>query len=131
MCFCCCCMVNIRSFYCIISLRLEFLMEGGQKPKCFSEKRVGCVIVKKFRFDSMFHQKTKCLRLVSDSIIQICEVKVVCMLLGYLLCFKVLDQIKFSINESLITLDIGQWILILKSNVSLECIKCFRIMYCG
>ena len=35
------------------------------------------------------------------------------MLLMYLFCFKVTDQIKYSINESLITLDIGQWILIL------------------
>ena len=41
-------------------------------------------------------------------------------------CFKVTDQIKYSINESLIILDIGQWILILKSNASLEYIKCFR-----
>ena len=53
------------------------------------------------------------------------------MLLGYLFCFKVTDHIKYSINESLITLDIGQWILILKSNVSLENNKCFRITYCG
>ena len=44
----------------------------------------------------------------------------------FLFCFKVTDQIKYSINESLITLDIGQWILILKSNASLEYIKCFR-----
>ena len=43
------------------------------------------------------------------------------MLLGYLFCFKVTDQIKYSINESLIILDMGLWISILKSNVSLEC----------
>ena len=30
------------------------------------------------------------------------------MLLGYLFGFKVTDQIKYSINESLVNLDIGQ-----------------------
>ena len=90
--------------------------------------------------------KMKCLRSVSDSNIQIYGFKSVCMLLGYLFgvfiwsvcmllwylfCFKVTDQIKYSINESLITLDIRPWILILKSNVSLEYIKCFRITYYG
>ena len=46
-------------------------------------------------------------------------------------CFKVTDQIKYSINESLITFDIGQWVLTSKPNISLECIKCFRLTYCG
>ena len=63
--------------------------------------------------------------------IQICGFNAVCMLLEYLFCFKVADQMKCWINESLITLDIEQWILILKSNVSLECIKCFKVFYCG
>ena len=50
--------------------------------------------------------------------------------MGYLFCFKVTDQIKYSINNSLITLDVRQWIvLILKSNVPLECTKCFRFTY--
>ena len=50
---------------------------------------------------------------------------------GICFCFKVTDQIKYSINESLIILDIGQWILVLKSNVSLECTKYFRDSYYG
>ena len=68
---------------------------------------------------------------ISDSKIQICGVKAVYMLLGHLFCFKVTDQMKYSIDESLINLDIGQWILVLKSNVSLECTKYFRDTYCG
>ena len=50
--------------------------------------------------------------------------------MGYLFCFKVTDQIKYSINNSLITLDIRQWVvLILKSNVPLDCIKCIMFTY--
>ena len=48
-----------------------------------------------------------------------------------LFCFKVTGQTKYLIKESLITLDIGQWILILTSNVSLECVKYFRVTYYG
>ena len=48
------------------------------------------------------------LKTISDSKIQICDVKTVWMLLGYLFCFKVTDQIKYSITESLSTFDIGQ-----------------------
>ena len=51
--------------------------------------------------------KMKCLRSISD--IKICGVKVACMLLGYFFCFRVTDQIKHSINQPLITLQIGQW----------------------
>ena len=66
-----------------------------------------------------------------SSKIQIRGFNAVCMLLEYLFCFKITDQMKYWINESLITLDIEQWILILKSNVSLEHIKCFKVFYCG
>ena len=96
-------------------------MEGGQKPKYFPEKRMGCIIViSKTACKSLVlsrclikTDKMKCLTSIWDSKIQICGIKAVWMLLGYLFCFKVNDQIKYSINESLITLDIGQWILLL------------------
>ena len=51
----------------------------------------------------------KCLRSISDIKTQIYGAKVVCMLLGYLFCFKVTDEIKHSINLPLITLHVGQW----------------------
>ena len=53
--------------------------------------------------------KMKCLRSISDIKTQIYGAKVVCMLLGYLFCFKVTDEIKHSINLPLITLHVGQW----------------------
>ena len=49
--------------------------------------------------------------------------------IGVFVFLKVTDQIKCTINESLITLNSGQ--LILKSYLSLEFIKYIRVNYCG
>ena len=76
----------------------------------------------------MKNDKIKCLKSISD--------KAVCMrgqgrlhAIGVFVFLKVTDQIKYTINESLSTLNTGQWIL--KSYLSLECIKCIRVNYCG
>ena len=143
MCFCCCFISVFKGAYTLFLLYYFFNFNGKQgNVKYFSEKRVRwCyekIVISKTALQKFFlvqyFMKTdqmKPLWTISDSKIQICGVKAVYMLLGHLFCFKVTDQIKYSINESLIILDIGQWILVLKSNVSLECTKYFRDTYYG
>ena len=64
--------------------------------------------------------KMKCLRSISGIKIQICLVKAVRMYLEYLFCFGVIDQIKHSNNQQLVTLHLGQWNVARGSMVTLH-----------
>ena len=59
----------------------------------------------------------KCLRSIWDCKIQICRAKAICLLLGYLFCFKVTNQIKFSINVSLVS-----WYRTMTLDFEIECL---------
>ena len=124
MCFCCCHISSLKGVYthCLLYYFFATLIFNGwwAKAKVVFRKTSGicnCYLENGFaKFSFWFDVSSKLIRWNAwDEFwyqIQICEVKAVWTLLGYLFCFKVTDQIKYSINESLITFDTGQWILI-------------------
>ena len=127
MCFCRCCIIFLKGAYTLFLLYYFFatlIFNGKQaKVKVVFRKTSGSVIAKSFAKVSFWYDiSSKLIRWNAWDQFQTVKLKFAgsrpftCY---WGICF-------FSL-----LLDIGQWILILKSNVSLECIKCFRDTYCG